>query len=114
VSDREVTLEKVRAFISKLELVGEKFLGKYLVATTSGTTGTPGISWALQSRCGTNANCGGASWIGRRRPPHVYGIFESCLRTKNVQQGPIYLKIKRRVLAAVGEMLRASVRLLPA
>ena len=58
VIDREVTLEKVRAFISKPELVGEKFLGQYLVAMTSGTTGTPGISWALQSRCGTYANCG--------------------------------------------------------
>lgn len=43
VTDREVTLEKVRAFIAKPELVGENFLGKYLVGTTSGTTGTPGI-----------------------------------------------------------------------
>lgn len=43
VTDREVTLDKVRQFISNPDLVGEKFLGKYLVATTSGTTGTPGI-----------------------------------------------------------------------
>lgn len=43
VTDSEVTVEKVRAFIADPDLVGEKFLGKYLVATTSGTTGTPGI-----------------------------------------------------------------------
>jgi phenylacetate-coenzyme A ligase PaaK-like adenylate-forming protein len=43
VTDREVTIEKVREFIEDPSLVGEKFLGKYLVATTAGTTGTPGI-----------------------------------------------------------------------
>lgn len=43
VTDREVTIEKVREFISNPELVGERFLDKYLIATTSGTTGTPGI-----------------------------------------------------------------------
>ena len=43
VTDRDVTIDKVRAFISDPNLIGERFLGKYLVATTSGTTGTPGI-----------------------------------------------------------------------
>lgn len=43
VADREVTLDKVRGFISNPDLIGEKFLGRYVVATTSGTTGTPGI-----------------------------------------------------------------------
>ncbi len=42
-TDREVTLEKARAFIDNPELVGERFLGKYIASTTSGTTGTPGI-----------------------------------------------------------------------
>lgn len=42
-TDREVTLEKVRAFVDNPDLVGERFLGKYLVAATSGTTGTRGI-----------------------------------------------------------------------
>ena len=42
-TDRDVTLEKVRAFIDNRDLVGERFLGKYFVATTSGSTGTPGI-----------------------------------------------------------------------
>ena len=43
VTDREATIEKVRGFIEDPSLVGERFLGKYLVATTAGTTGTPGI-----------------------------------------------------------------------
>lgn len=43
VTDREVTIERVRKFIEDPSLVGEKFLGKYMVATTAGTTGKPGI-----------------------------------------------------------------------
>lgn len=43
VTDRDVTLEKVQAFIADKSRIGEHFLGKYQVATTSGTTGRPGI-----------------------------------------------------------------------
>ena len=43
VTDGEVTIEKVRAFVGDLKLLGERFRGQYTVATTSGTTGTPGI-----------------------------------------------------------------------
>lgn len=43
VTDREVTIERVRKFIEDPSLVGEKLLGRYLVATTAGTTGKPGI-----------------------------------------------------------------------
>ena len=43
VTDRAVTLERVRAFISDRNLIGERFLDKYTALTTSGTTGTPGI-----------------------------------------------------------------------
>ncbi|MBX9630149.1 MAG: hypothetical protein K2X67_06470 [Burkholderiales bacterium] len=43
VTDREVTIEPVRKFIEDPSLVGEKFLGRYTVATTAGTTGNPGI-----------------------------------------------------------------------
>lgn len=42
-TDREVTIEKARAFVENPDLIGERFLGKYLVTTTSGTTGTRGI-----------------------------------------------------------------------
>jgi phenylacetate-CoA ligase len=43
VTDREVTYEKVRTFVDNPSLVGERFLGKYLVNITSGSTGTRGI-----------------------------------------------------------------------
>ena len=42
-TDREVTLDKARAFASNPDLIGERFLGRHILATTSGTTGTPGI-----------------------------------------------------------------------
>ena len=43
VTDRNVAVQQVRAFVENPDLVGERFLGKYTVATTSGTTGTRGI-----------------------------------------------------------------------
>jgi phenylacetate-CoA ligase len=43
VTDREVTLEKVRAFVDDPDLIGERFLDTYTVATTSGTTGMRGV-----------------------------------------------------------------------
>ncbi|MFC4004057.1 phenylacetate--CoA ligase family protein [Prauserella oleivorans] len=43
VTDPAVTLAAVRAFVEDPALIGEKFLGRYTVSTTSGTTGTPGI-----------------------------------------------------------------------
>jgi phenylacetate-coenzyme A ligase PaaK-like adenylate-forming protein len=43
VTDREVTIEKTRPFVENPDLFGKQFLGKYLVITTSGTTGSHGI-----------------------------------------------------------------------
>ncbi|MBB6346996.1 hypothetical protein ACWGH8_22440 [Nonomuraea muscovyensis] len=43
VTDREVTLDKARTFVADPALVGERFQGRYLVATTSGTSGLRGI-----------------------------------------------------------------------
>ena len=43
VTDRHVTIDRVRAFVDDPGLIGERLLGRYTVATTSGTTGTPGI-----------------------------------------------------------------------
>ncbi len=42
-TDRRITMDEARKFIGNLKLIGEPFLGKYTIATTSGTTGTPGI-----------------------------------------------------------------------
>lgn len=43
VTDPEVKFEDVSAFVENPDLIGEYFLGKYTVATTSGTTGKKGI-----------------------------------------------------------------------
>ena len=43
VADREAPRERVRAFVDDPAMVGRRFLGRYTVATTSGTTGTRGL-----------------------------------------------------------------------
>lgn len=56
VTDRAVTLSAARAFVEDPALVGEKFLGRYMVGTTSGTTGTRGIFlWDQRSLAVTTA-----------------------------------------------------------
>ncbi len=42
-TDREITLNRARAFVENPATLGERFLGRHLAVTTSGTTGTPGI-----------------------------------------------------------------------
>ena len=41
VTDRSLSLSDVEAFMSNLDNIGRKFAGKYLVFTTSGSTGNP-------------------------------------------------------------------------
>ena len=55
VTDRAVTIEKVRAFMSDPHLIGDRFLDRYTALTTSGTTGTPGI-FVLDDRTMTVTN----------------------------------------------------------
>ena len=43
VTDPEVTIEQARAFINRPVRVGQRLLGRYLVFTSSGTTGDRGI-----------------------------------------------------------------------
>lgn len=43
VTDSEATIEKARAFADRADLIGERFLNRYTLSTTSGTTGTRGI-----------------------------------------------------------------------
>jgi phenylacetate-CoA ligase len=43
VTDPDVTLAAVQAFVQDSTLIGEQFLNRYTVTATSGTTGTPGI-----------------------------------------------------------------------
>ena len=42
-TDRDIKVSEVQELVKDPNLIGKKFLGKYTVATTSGTTGTPGI-----------------------------------------------------------------------
>lgn len=43
VTDPEITIEGVKQFTSNMSLVGHLYLGRYMVSTTSGLTGAPGI-----------------------------------------------------------------------
>jgi phenylacetate-coenzyme A ligase PaaK-like adenylate-forming protein len=42
-TDRQVTLDAARAFLADTDRSGEPFLGRYLLTTSSGTSGHPGI-----------------------------------------------------------------------
>lgn len=42
-TDRRITWASVSAFLENSEMIGDPFLGKYFVCTTSGTTGKPGV-----------------------------------------------------------------------
>ena len=68
-TDRKVTLEKARPFVENPDLFGKQFLGKYLVMTTSGTTGTHGIFLTdkrSQSVAGPLALRMFSTWLGAR------------------------------------------------
>ena len=51
VTDRDITLSRVGAFLQDLDHIGRKCNGKYLVFTTSGSTGNP-----LVALCDKSAN----------------------------------------------------------
>ena len=74
VTDRALRLEQVCTFVDQPELVGEYFLGKYTVATTSGTTGTPGI-FVLDHRSFTIAGVLAlrmvSAWLGIREVTRI-------------------------------------------
>ena len=43
MTDRDITLEKVESFIDNKDNIGRKMDDKYLVNTTSGSTGNPAV-----------------------------------------------------------------------
>ena len=66
ITDPSVTLAAVRAFVEDPALIGEKFLDRYTVSTTSGTTGTPGIFLTDQRSLAVTAAIGArtlSSWL---------------------------------------------------
>ncbi|GAA3574118.1 coenzyme F390 synthetase [Amycolatopsis ultiminotia] len=68
-TDREITYHRVRSVVDDPGLIGTRFAGKYLVATTSGTTGSRGIFvfderyLAVAGALGSQAM---GSWLGFR------------------------------------------------
>ena len=46
VTDPAVTIESVKEFVSDMSLIGQLYLGRYMVSTTSGSTGVPGILYS--------------------------------------------------------------------
>ncbi|MET7358468.1 phenylacetate--CoA ligase family protein [Streptomyces sp. NPDC005562] len=66
-TDRDITFEKVRAFTDDPDLIGRRFLGRYLVATTSGTSGRRGL-FVLDDRYMSVSSAVSsrvlASWLG--------------------------------------------------
>ncbi|MGK5545123.1 phenylacetate--CoA ligase family protein [Streptomyces sp. URMC 127] len=83
VTDRDVTHDKVRAFAEDPELIGRRFAGKYLVATTSGTSGRRGL-FVLDDRCmdvGSALTARAlASWLGSA------GILRTAARGGRIAQ----------------------------
>lgn len=66
VTNPALTHAAVQAFVEDPALVGEKFLGRYTVTTTSGTTGTPGIFLSDQRVLAVTAAVGArtlGSWL---------------------------------------------------
>ncbi|WP_193314926.1 nitroreductase family deazaflavin-dependent oxidoreductase [Georgenia thermotolerans] len=84
VTDPAVTRESVQAFVEDPDRIGERFAGRYLVATTAGTTGHRGIFvlddryWSVMSGLMGVLAPRWLSWrdlvrmLGRRR--HVAGV----------------------------------------
>lgn len=69
VTDQDVTLEQVRSFVDNTALVGERFLNKYFVATTSGTTGAHGLFLFDDQALAVNAAFASRAirdWLGTR------------------------------------------------
>jgi len=68
ITDREVTRDRVEEFVADPDLVGERFLGRYLVATTSGTSGLRGLfvmdEHNMAVHTGLGSRAGGALGVG--------------------------------------------------
>ena len=79
-TDRTVTLERVQAFIADPARIGDAFLGRYAVWTSSGTTGSPGI-WVHDARAlAVYDALETLRFGGFDRPGRGAGWFENWLR----------------------------------
>ncbi len=86
VTDPDVTLEDLRSnFLARAECVGQLYLGRYLVMTTSGTTGEPAV--LLQDRLSWRVN----NIVGRTRPqPIARRIDLGALARRGVRTAALF------------------------
>ncbi|WP_149182822.1 phenylacetate--CoA ligase family protein [Streptomyces sp. TRM49041] len=70
VTDPEVTIDRVRAFVADPRRAGERFLSRYLVTTTSGTTGHRGL-FLLDDRAAAVVRALSLRAVGRTLTPAV-------------------------------------------
>lgn len=102
VTDPEVTLASLKAdFLNHPECVGQLYLGRYLVMTTSGTTGEPAI--LLQDRL---------SWrvyniVGRTRPQPIVGRIDLvALARRGMRTAALFATGGHFGAAAIAERVR--------
>lgn len=69
-TDRAVTLEAAEAVVDDPARIGERFLGKYTLYTTSGTTGRRGV-FPAADRTMAVVTAMMLRWIGRRPSPRA-------------------------------------------
>ncbi|MFC0809025.1 phenylacetate--CoA ligase family protein [Ensifer sp. P24N7] len=76
-TDREVTLAKAQAFIENPDMIGEYFLGRYTLLTTSGTTGRRGI-FVIDDRTMAVVTAMMLRWIGDLLSPGDFLKIIAC------------------------------------
>lgn len=86
VTDPDVTLEDLKTdFLARKECIGQSYLGRYLVMTTSGTTGEPAI--LLQDRLSLRVY----NIVGRTRPqPLLRRIDLAALAKRGLRTAALF------------------------
>ncbi|MEU7576917.1 phenylacetate--CoA ligase family protein [Streptomyces sp. NPDC041068] len=112
-TDRDITLQKVRAFTGDPDLIGQRFLGKYLVATTSGTSGRRGLfvlddrSMNVGAALGTRALTSCLGTAGTLRAAVRGGRFAQLVATGGHYVGYAGYSRTVRESAVRGKLVRA-------
>lgn len=116
VTDKAITLSEVNEFMCNLDNIGRKFKGKYLVFTTSGSTGNP-----LTALCDSTTNnvmsaVNAVRTFARkkdmsafiRRGGKTIGVFATCgfyLGNSSVRARRLMMPWKKRQIAVTSALL---------
>ncbi|WP_067535111.1 CoF synthetase [Nocardia crassostreae] len=79
-TDREVTLAAVQAFVDDPALVGQRFLGRYLVGTTSGASGNRGLFVQDDRELNVQTVIAGRGYAASLRPGDYFRILAKGVR----------------------------------